>query len=108
MTNFELSDEDCTNFVITWKTSIMKSMRYYHGLYLETNIILLTAVFEIFRVESINYFKLDPGHYLSSHGYNWDANLRFTGVDLKLMSDIEKHQFIESMINRDISMICKR
>ena len=33
--------------------------------------------------------------------------LRFTGVNLKLISDIEKYQFIESTISGDISMICK-
>ena len=33
--------------------------------------------------------------------------LRFTEVNLKLISDIEKYQFIECMISGDISMICK-
>ena len=33
--------------------------------------------------------------------------LRFTDVNLKLISDIEKYQFVESTIREGISMICK-
>ena len=33
--------------------------------------------------------------------------LKFTNVDLKLISDIEKYQFVESMIRDGISMISK-
>ena len=33
--------------------------------------------------------------------------LRFTDYNLKLISDIEKYQFVESMISGTISMICK-
>ena len=33
--------------------------------------------------------------------------LRFTDVNLKLISDIEKYQFIESAITGGISMVCK-
>ena len=43
-------------------------------------------------------FELDPAHYLSTSGYSWDAMLRFTNFNLKLISDIEKYQLIESTI----------
>ena len=33
--------------------------------------------------------------------------LKFANVDLKLISDIEKYQFVESTIRNGISMICK-
>ena len=68
---------------------------------------LLVCVFETFRKESINSFELDPVHYLSTPGCGWDAMLRFTDINLKLMSDIENYQFIESTIKVYISMICK-
>ena len=55
---------------------------------------------ETFSIESINYFELDPAHNLSTPIYNWDPMLRFTDVKLKLISDIEKYQFIESTIIR--------
>ena len=64
-------------------------------------------MFETFRKVSINCFKLDPAHYLSIPGYNWDVVLRFTDVNLKLILDIEEYQFNENAIRNDISMICK-
>ena len=52
-------------------------------------------------------FGLDLAHYLSTPGYSWDAMLRFTDANLKLISDIEMYQFVESTITGGISMICK-
>ena len=67
---------------------------------------MLTCVFETFRKEAINSFELDPDHYLSTPGYGWDAMLRFTDFNLKLISDIEKYQFFEFSIKSGISMVC--
>ena len=68
----------------------------------------MACVFEIFRKESINSYELDMDYYLSTLGYSWDAMLKFTDVNLKLTSDIEKYQFIESTIRGGaISIICK-
>ena len=53
--------------------------------------LLLADVFETFRNESINYFELNPAHYVSAPVYN-----------LKLTSEIKKYQFIESMIRKRI------
>ena len=36
-------------------------------------------------MNSINFFELDPGHYLSTAGYRWNAMLTFTDIDLKLI-----------------------
>ena len=64
-------------------------------------------MFEIFEINTINSFELDPAHYLSAVGYYWDAMLRLTDVLLKLISDIENYQFIESAKMGGISVICK-
>ena len=55
----------------------------------------------------MNSFELDPAHYLSTLGRSWDAMLRLTSVNSKLISNIEKYQFIESTIRGGISIICK-
>ena len=82
----------------TWKT---------HDFHLKFDVLLLACVFEFFRNESINYFELDPAHYLSNPDYSWDEILRLTDVNLKLISDIEKYQFIGNTRTGGISMICK-
>ena len=76
-------------------------------MYLKDDVLLLIPLFETFRKKSINSFELDPTYYLSTPSYAWDAMLRFTDVTLKLISDVEKYQFIESTIRGGISMIYK-
>ena len=82
-------------------------MKGYLDLYLKVDLLLLAYMFESFRKVCINSCELDPAYYLSTPGYSWDAMLRFTDVNLKLISDIEKYQFFESTIRGGISMICK-
>ena len=67
----------------------------------------MACVFETFRKESINSFELDPTHFVSTPDHSWDAKLRFIDIDLKLISDVKKYQFLESTIRGGISMICK-
>ena len=51
-----------------------------------------------------NCFELVSAHYLSALGYSCDAMLRFSDFNLKLISVIGKHQFIESTLRGCISM----
>ena len=37
------------------------------------------------KIPRIRIFELDPAHYLSGHNYSWDAILRFTNENLKLI-----------------------
>ena len=50
----------------------------------------MACVLQVFRKESINSFELDAAHYLYTSGYCYDAMLRFTDVNVKLIPDIEK------------------
>lgn len=69
----------------------------YHDLYLKVIVLLLPYPFETFNKESINSFKLDPAHYSSIPGYSLDAMLKFTDVNLKVITEIEMYKFIESV-----------
>ena len=80
-------------------------MKDFHDLYLKVDVLSLTCVLETFRKESINSFELDPPFHLSTPGYSWDAMLRFTYVNLKLISDIEKYQLVESTIRNFFDLI---
>ena len=46
-------------------------------LFLKVDVSLLACVFKTFTKVSINSFELDPAHYLSAPGYDWDAMVRF-------------------------------
>ena len=70
---------------------------------------LLSAdVFEKFISESLKFYKLDPSHCFSSPGLNWDAMLKIIGIKFELISDIDKHLFIEKGLRGGISYISKR
>ena len=83
-------------------------MGEYHDLYLGSDVLLLTDVFENFRTHCLNYYKLDPCHYFTSPGLSWDAMLRMTGIRLELMTDIDMYQFIEKGICGGVSYIANR
>ena len=76
-------------------------MKDFLDLYLKVYVLLLADVFKNFRNDSINSFELNLTHYLLTPGFSWDLMLGFKGFYLKLISDIEKYQFIESMIGEE-------
>ena len=76
----------------------MKALKDYRDLCLKVNVFFLTCASETFRKESVNSDEIDPALYLSTHRYSWDAMLRFTNVNLKPISDIEKYQLLKVKI----------
>ena len=91
-----------------WNTFNLQNMGEYHDLYLKTDILLLTDVFENFRKTCLTYYKLDPLHYISSPGLAWDAMLKMTGINLELITDIDMQLFIEKGLRGGISYIAHR
>ena len=73
----------------------MKTVGDYHDLYLKSDILLLTDVFENVRKTCLQYYKLDPFHYFTSPGLSWDAMLKMTGIKLELMTDVDMFQSIK-------------
>ena len=71
-----------------WEKFDMKNMGDYHDHYLEKDVLLLTCVFEKFIKTCLEFYGLDPCHYISSPGVSWDAMLKKTGIELEKISDI--------------------
>ena len=67
----------------------------YHMIYLKTDVLLLTDIFERFRQVCLNYYKLDPANYISAPSLAWDAMLLKTNIKLDLITDIEMLDMIE-------------
>ena len=63
-------------FKCVWNVFKMKTMGDFHDLYLKTDVLLLTGVFEKFISKCLEYYALDPCHYFSSPGLSWDAILK--------------------------------
>ena len=56
----------------------IKSLWEYHGLYVQSDTILLADKFENFRKLYINIYELDPAKFLSAPGLAWEAVFKKT------------------------------
>ena len=103
-----ISEDDYEHAKTVWKKFKIKSMRDYHDLYLESDVLLLADVFENFRNVCLKNYKLDPAWYYTSPGLTWDAALKMTGIELELLTDPDMLLMIEKGIRGGVSMISKR
>ena len=103
-----ISDDDYKHAQKIWETFNMKTMREYHDLYLNSDVLLLADVFENFRDVCQIHYGLDPAHYYTAPGLAWDAALKYTKVNLELLTDIDMLLMIEKGIRGGISMISTR
>ena len=108
LTGANISEEDYNHAKDVWKAFGLRNMGDYHDLYLKTDVLLLVDVFENFRKTCLNYYGLDPLHYISAPGLAWDAMLKMTGVNLELLTDVDMHLFIEKGTRGGTSYIAHR
>ena len=104
----DISDEDYALAKKVWETFKMKSLKDYHNLYNEVDVLLLADVFENFRDICVKNYKLDPAHYYMAPGLAWDAALKITEVELELLSDIDMLLMMEKGIRGGVSMVSTR
>ena len=91
-----------------WKVFGFKTLGEYHNLYLKPDVLLLCNVFEKFISVCLRDYGLDPSHYFSICGLSWDAMLKFTGVKLEKIHDIDVHLLLEKGMRGGVSYISKR
>ncbi|XP_065180192.1 uncharacterized protein LOC135810627 [Sycon ciliatum] len=108
LTGEGISDADYAHAQNIWQTFECSTMEAYHDLYLQTDVYLLADVFEHFRKTAYKTYGLDPAHYLTLPGYAWDALLRFTQIELQLLTDVDMHLFVEAGLRGGISMASQR
>ena len=108
LTLSELSNEDWCHIQKVIKEFNIKTLQDYHDLYLNIDVYGLADVFEYHRELSLQTYGLDPAHYIGLPGLSWDAGLKFTGIELENISEIDMIMFWEKMKRGGISVISKR
>ena len=108
LTDESISQKDYQHAQKVWKAFSCETLGDYHDLYLKTDVTLLADVFQTFRRTCMNAYKLDPLHYLTAPGLSWDALLKYSNINLELLTDIDMHMFIEKGMRGGISMVSKR
>ena len=108
LTGEDISDCDYEFYKEICNTFSIKTLGEYHDLYLKSDVLLLSDVFENFRETCFQYYKLDPAHYYSAPGLSWSACLKMTGIELELISDVDMYLMIEKGLRGGMSVISHR
>lgn len=103
-----ITPEDYSHAQRVWDVFKTKNLGEYTDIYLITDVLILTDVFEIFRNTSLAHYKLDPCYYVSAPGLSWDAMLLKTHAKMDLISDIEIYKMLEQGIRGGLSQCSRR
>ena len=95
LTESHIEDDEYERAQSIWEHFGIRNLGQYHDLYLRTDVLLLTDVFENFRDLCLEYYGLDPAHYFTLPNFAWDAMLLKTGVEIDPLTDQEMYEMIE-------------
>ena len=82
-----VSDGDYEHACRDWREFGIRNMGEYHNLYLRTDVVLITTVFESFRRVCLENYGHDPSHFCTVPGSAWKACLKKTGIRSELLLD---------------------
>ena len=99
----EISEKDYEHALAVWNHFQMKNLGEYHDRYLQTDVILLSDVFETFRETCLANYGLDPAQFYTSPGLAWQACLKKTNVCLELLTDPDMLLMFEKGIRGGIN-----
>ena len=98
----EITDKNYAHAQKVFEELGLKNLGHYHDLYVQSDTLLLTDVFENFRYKCMEIYELDPDHFLSAPGLAWQAYLKKTEEELELLTDIDISLMVEKEIRGDI------
>jgi hypothetical protein len=104
----KITHEDYQYAQKVWKTFGCKNLGEYHDFYLKTDVLSLADVWTEFRKMSMEYYELDPSHYVSAPSLSWDSMLKMSGVRIEFFTDMTMHDFTEKAKRGGISMACQQ
>lgn len=92
LTESECNKSDYAQANKVWDLFECKTFKDYHNLYLNTDVLLLSDVWNNFVNTCFNIYEIDPNYYLTAPSLSWDAFL-------KHKKDNQKYLFKQEIIN---------
>lgn len=108
LNNENISSSDYQHAQLVWSEFKIKNLGEYTDLYLKTDVLLLTDIFENFRNTSKLHYQLDPAFYVTAPSLSFDAMLLKTGIKLELIDDLAIIRMIQDGIRGGICMCSHR
>lgn len=105
-----ITNKDYEHALAVWQEFNIHNLGEYHDLYLKTDVLLLTDIFENFRKTAMKFYELDPANskYFTLPSFAWDAMLKKTKVKLDQMTDVDMYNFCDKGLRGGTSMISHR
>ena len=107
-TDRKISDKEYDHALNVWNKFEMKTMKDYNNLHLKCDVLSLTNVSEKFRKNGLKNYGLCSSHYLSTQALSWDAMLKVTKSEPKLIPGPEMYIFFEKGTRGGTSYISNR
>lgn len=108
LTDSHISDSDYEHAQQVFKVMKCKSMYSYMMLYMKLDTFLLADVFTEFRNTMISKMVLDPANFISLPSYAYECMLRYTGVEIDHITDLEVYFMMSQNIRGGFSFISSR
>ena len=94
----DISDIDYRHANNVFKRFKLKNSGDYHDLYVKSDTLSLSDVFNNFRNMCLKEYELDPAHLLSLPGLAWQVCLKKTNIELELLTDYDMLLMVEEGI----------
>ena len=115
----KLNDSNCDDkdYLVAktvWEKFNCKKFLDYHNVYLKSDVLLLSDVWENFRKTCYKIYELDTSYYFTAPGLSWDAFLKHKHDQtngeyyIELLTQNDMYLFFESGIRGGLSQITKR
>ena len=99
------NDEEIQRTMDIIKRFNIKNGEELTEIYLKSDVLLLSCVFEKFVEISINQFDINPLYCVSLPGYTWQCALKYTGINLQTLQDKDMILLLENNIRGGISSV---
>ncbi len=103
-----ISEEDYEFYLTINKEFKFKTFREYYDLYLKLDTLLLADICQSYKNTSLKIYGLDPFHFVSAPSLAWQAALKYTGIKLKQLNDLDMHDFIKQGIRGGVSYVARK